>query len=263
MPRCAQRRPDAEVNPVARYLLVNNNNSRTKFALAGRDSLTNVRATVETAELTSVSLEKLATGWDFDLAVLASVVPAKAEVICEVFGPDLLEIRHDVNLGMALDFPDPTTIGADRLANAAGVVALFEEVPAVVVDFGTAVTFDIISAQRAYVGGIIAPGLEVMTSYMHERTALLPKIDLEEPPELIGKSTRGAMLSGAVHGYRGMIREVLALLAEELAPNAGNLKIVATGGYAELISAKIPAIGEVLPDLTLEGMRVIANLNAA
>ncbi len=247
---------------MARYLLINNNNSRTKFALAERDALAEERDVVETAELTVEVLEELARRWEFESVVLASVVPEKAKRVREVFSGGLIEIRHDLKLNVALDFPDPTTIGADRLANAAAVVGLFEEVPSIVVDFGTAVTFDIISADRAYVGGIIAPGLEVMASYMHERTALLPKIAIEEPVELIGKSTRSAMLSGAVHGYRGMIREILVQLVAELAPETGRVKTIATGGYAELISAKIETIESVHPDLTLEGMRIIANLNS-
>ena len=245
---------------MARYLLINNNNTRTKFALADSGALAAERDVVETRDLDVNALERLVSPWDFEQIVLASVVPAKAELIREHFG-QVLEVRHDSRLGVELDFPDPSTIGADRLANAAAVVGLFDETPAIVVDFGTAVTFDIISAKRAYVGGIIAPGIDAMTSYLHEKTALLPKIEISEPDELIGKSTRSAMLSGAVHGYRGLIREILDQLITELAPNSQSVKIVATGGYAELISAKIPAIDAVLPDLTLEGMRLIANLN--
>lgn len=246
---------------MAAYLLINNNNTRTKFALSDRDRLLAERDVVQTSELDTAALREIAARWEFERIVLASVVPAKAAIAREVFGQQLLEVRHDSKLGVALDFPDPSTIGADRLANAAGVVALFDETPAIVVDFGTAVTFDIISAERAYVGGIIAPGLDAMTDYLHERTALLPKIEIEEPAELIGKSTKAAMLSGAVHGYRGLIKEILQQLLAELAPSGDPVRTVATGGYAELISREIPAIDAVLPDLTLEGMRVIANLN--
>ncbi|MEM1296692.1 MAG: type III pantothenate kinase [Verrucomicrobiota bacterium] len=246
---------------MARYLLINNNNTRTKFALADVGQLLAERDWVETRQLTGTVLQELESRWEFESVVLASVVPDKAAMVQSHFGDRVFEIQHQMQLGVALEFPDPSTIGADRLANAAGMVALFGETPAIVVDFGTAVTFDIISADRAYVGGIIAPGLDVMTSYLHERTALLPKIEIEEPEQLIGKSTRSAMLSGAVHGYRGMIREILDQLKAELAPESGIVKTVATGGYAELISAKIAAIDAVIPDLTLEGMREIANLN--
>jgi type III pantothenate kinase len=248
----------------AAYLLINNNNSRTKFALSDRDGLRDTRAVVETASMDEAELKRVTAGWEYETVVLASVVPRKAELVRTVWaGIPLIEVTHRLKLGVALDFPDPSTIGADRLANAAGIVALSDEVPCIVVDFGTAVTFDVISASRAYVGGIIAPGLSAMTDYMHERTALLPKIEIEEPKELIGKSTRSAMLSGAVHGYRGLIKEILCQLEAELTGGTRHVRTVATGGYAGLISAKIPSIDAVLPDLTLDGMRIIANLNLA
>jgi len=89
----------------------------------------------------------------------------------------------------------------------------------VVVDFGTAVSFDIVSAEGNYVGGVLAPGLEAMTDYLHQRTALLPKISLLEPPSAIGKSTKHAMLAGAVYGYRGMVRQILQEIGKELGIN--------------------------------------------
>jgi len=128
-----------------------------------------------------------------------------------------------------------------------------------VVDFGTAVTFDIINRQKKYVGGVIAPGLEAMTDYLHQRTAQLPKIRLLEPPSAIGKSTKHAMLAGAVFGYRGLVREIIAQIRTEL--GARRLTVVATGGYAELIAAGLEEIDDVHPNLTLEGLRIIGALN--
>ncbi len=247
---------------MSEYLLINNNNTRTKLALASSDALEPDRASILTAELDPMRLHEVTVGWSFERLILASVVPKKAAVVRESFSSlPILEISSKIQLGIDLDFPEPDSIGADRLANAAAVVRLFKAAPAVVVDFGTAVTFDIISASGAYVGGIIAPGLELMTTYLHEKTALLPLIEIEEPARLIGKSTREAMLSGAVHGYRGMIEGILERLQNELSPAGDPVKIVATGGYAQLISRAIPAIEAVLPDLTLEGMRLIANQN--
>jgi type III pantothenate kinase len=127
------------------------------------------------------------------------------------------------------------------------------------VDFGTAVTFDIISAGKKYVGGVIAPGLEAMTDYLHQRTALLPKISLIEPPGPIGKSTKHAMLAGAVYGYRGLVREILVQLRKEL--GAKTVRVVATGGYADLIAAGVSEIESVHTGLTLEGLRLIGTLN--
>src|SRR5205085_7876210 len=134
------------------------------------------------------------------------------------------------------------TIGADRLANAVAVKALYGA-PALVVDFGTAVTFDVVNKEGNYVGGIIAPGLSAMTDYLHEKTALLPKIKIREPGVVIGKNTEEAMLIGAVHGYRGLIRGLIAELKTEL--RARRLPVVATGGYAPLIANKMPEITAV------------------
>ncbi len=128
------------------------------------------------------------------------------------------------------------------------------------VDFGTAVTFDIVSDRRAYIGGVIAPGLEAMTSFLYQRTALLPKVSLKEPRRAIGKSTIQAMLSGAVFGYRGLVREILAQVREEQFPRK-KVHVVATGGYAQLIARGLPEIGVVHPNLTLEGLRIVGNLN--
>ncbi|MEZ5303730.1 MAG: type III pantothenate kinase [Verrucomicrobiales bacterium] len=192
--------------------------------------------------------------------MLSSVVPGKNAAVRDAVPCPLLVLDHTCELGVAIDYPRPETIGADRLANAAAAAALYG-CPSVVIDFGTAVTFDVLSAAGAYTGGVIAPGLEAMTHYLHERTALLPEIDLTEPTSPVGRSTRDAMLAGAVIGYRGLVKEILSAVMEEIgSPDAAN-EVIATGGYAELIGAKVPAIAHVHPTLTLEGLRIAANLN--
>ena len=122
---------------------------------------------------------------------------------------------RDACAASALIIPKPNTIGPDRLANAVAARHRFGA-PAVVVDFGTAVTFDVVDRAGNYVGGIIAPGLAAMTDYLHEKTALLPRIRIREVKSPIGKSTEQAMLVGAVHGYRGLIRELIVELKREL-----------------------------------------------
>ncbi len=128
--------------------------------------------------------------------------------------------------GVGIDYPQPNTIGPDRLANAVAARHRFGA-PVVVVDFGTAVTFDVVDRAGNYVGGIIAPGLAAMTDYLHEKTALLPRISIREVKSPIGKSTEQAMLVGAVHGYRGLIRELIMELKREL--KVRRLPVVATG----------------------------------
>jgi type III pantothenate kinase len=241
------------------FLLIDVSNSFTKVALSTR-ACVGQRRKIATARLTAGSFQKLVRGWKFHTAVLSSVVPQKNRLIRSSLKSRLLIVGPALNLGVGIDFPNPKTIGADRLANAAAVVHLYGA-PAVVVDFGTAVTFDVISPGRKYVGGVIAPGLEVMTDYFYQRTALLPKINLLEPVAAIGKSTRAAMLSGAVHGYRGLVERILAEIRREISPGK-KIRVIATGGYAELIAAKLPEIDKVNPLLTLDGLRIIGNLNA-
>jgi type III pantothenate kinase len=163
-------------------------------------------------------------------------------------------ISAKLDLGIGVRYPRPKQIGADRLANAVGVTELYGA-PAIVVDFGTAVTFDIVNSRREYVGGVIAPGLAAVTEYLYQRTALLPRITLAEPRSAVGKSTVEAMRVGAVVGYRGLVKEILAALRRE--PGMKRAVVVATGGYGELMARKIPEIHHVNPMLTLEGLRFI------
>lgn len=191
-------------------------------------------------------------------AVLCSVVPRATpkiqQVIWSLWKLKAVVLTPKTLRGVGIDYPKPNTIGPDRLANAVAARHHFGT-PAVVVDFGTAVTFDVVDARGNYVGGIIAPGLAVMTDYLHERTALLPRIKIREVKSPIGKSTEHAMLVGAVHGYRGLVRELIVELKREL--KTKQLPVVATGGYAGLIAAKLPEISAIEPDLTLEGLRLV------
>jgi len=196
-----------------------------------------------------------------DIFVVCSVVPKKNGVVRKAARRSrILWLTPRVKLGVGIDYPNPKTIGADRLANAAAVAALYG-CPAIVVDFGTAVTFDIVSEKRKYVGGVIAPGLESMTNFLYQRTALLPKLSLQEPRSAVGKSTLEAMRSGAVIGYRGLVREIIARIKAERFPGK-KMHVIATGGYADLIATRLPEIDAVHPNLTLEGLRIAGNLNS-
>jgi type III pantothenate kinase len=190
-------------------------------------------------------------------AAYASVVPAVTPLISffvqEKLGVAALALTAATVRGIGIDYPKPESIGADRLANAMAARHRFGA-PVVVVDFGTAVTFDIVDRRGNYVGGIIAPGLDVMTDYLHEKTALLPRIRIRDVKAQVGKNTEEAMLIGAVHGYRGMIRELAAQVKRAL--KCRDLPLVATGGYARLIAARMPEIKAVAPLLTMEGLRL-------
>jgi type III pantothenate kinase len=190
-------------------------------------------------------------------AALCSVVPRATPQVRKFLKRrwklNCLELNAKTVRGVGIDYPRPETIGADRLANAVAARRHFGA-PAVVVDFGTAVTFDVIDRAGNYAGGIIAPGLAAMTEYLHEKTALLPRIKIREVRGVIGKNTEQAMLIGAVKGYRGLIRELIRELKKTL--RAKKLPVVATGGYAKLIAAQMPEIIAVDPLLTLEGLRL-------
>jgi type III pantothenate kinase len=189
-------------------------------------------------------------------ACFCSVVP-KVSPHCARFLRALkipfLELNSKSVRGVGINYPNPKSIGPDRLANAIAVKALCGA-PALVVDFGTAVTFDVVDRAGDYIGGIIAPGLSAMTDYLHEKTALLPKIKIREPGGVVGKNTEQAMLIGAVHGYRGLVRGLIAELKREL--KTRRLPVIATGGYAGLIAERMPEITAVHPNLTLEGLRL-------
>lgn len=197
-------------------------------------------------------------------AALCSVVPrATPRAVAAVrrrWQVSPLVLTSETLVGVGVDYPRPRTIGPDRLANAVAARHRFGA-PVIVIDFGTAVTFDVVNAAGDYAGGIIAPGLSAMTDYLHEKTALLPRIRIRDPHRVIGRSTEEAMLVGAVHGYRGMVRELLAALQAEL--GARTLPVVATGGYARLIARALPEIAAVVPGLTLEGLRRFWELHQA
>src|SRR5580692_1646431 len=195
-------------------------------------------------------------------AVLCSVMPRATPIVRKsvrvLWKLSVLELSPKTLRGVGIDYPKPNSIGPDRLANAVAARQRFGA-PVVVVDFGTAVTFDVVNARGNYAGGIIAPGLAMMTNYLHEKTALLPRIKITEPKRVVGKSTEQAMLAGAVYGYRGLVRELISELKSEL--EAKRLPVVATGGYAKLIAAGLREISAVEPNLTLEGLRLVWQFN--
>lgn len=242
-----------------RRLLIDVGNGRTKFGLASSEDILD-RREHPTREISPESVREITSGWEFEGAVLCSVVPKAVPAFREVFGARLLELRHDTDMGIGIRYPKPESIGPDRLANAVAL-AHMHGAPGIVIDFGTAVTFDILSGDKHYIGGVIAPGLRLMTDYLHERTALLPRVDLREPTSAIGQSTEQAILAGAAIGYRGMVRGILDSVKQELG-NALETHIVATGGDAEWIVSGLGESIAVDPDLTLHGLRIVGNLRS-
>lgn len=239
------------------HLLIDNSNTRTKLALSFGGVLSKWRAVIPTPDLSEELLKRTLRGQDFQKITLCSVVPDATAVIRRSFDQPIHLISHQSKMPITIDYPDPSKIGADRLANASATI-LCRQGPAIVIDFGTAVTFDVISKVGSYLGGVIAPGTASLRDYLHQKTALLPAIQLEEPSSAIGRSTEEAMQVGAVIGYRGLIREILANVRAEL---GGTPTIFATGGDAELIGKGIDDIDFIDQDLTMKGIQAIGDSN--
>ncbi len=195
--------------------------------------------------------------------VIGSVVPALTlsfqELVERYFQQEPLFVTSKVNLGLPIALDQPEQAGADRLANAAAVVALYGGGPTIVVDFGTATNFDVVNAANEYVGGALAPGVSVAADALVSRAARLHKVELEPPPNPIGRNTIHAMQSGIFWGYVGLIEGLVSRIRTSL--DAPDAQVLATGGLAPLIARHTTAIDRIVPELTLDGLRVVYQLN--
>jgi type III pantothenate kinase len=189
--------------------------------------------------------------------VLCSVVPALTAAVAgmaeSVFGVDPVAVGSELDLGISIDYTDPTEVGPDRLANAVAVHAMVEG-PAIVVDFGTATTFDVVDSDGTYLGGAIAPGVMTSAENLFRRAALLYRVALEPPERVIGRSTEDSLRSGIVYGAAGQVDEIVRRIIAEWGQAP---RVVATGGLAEKIALFSRAIDVVEPDLTLYGLSLV------
>ena len=197
----------------------------------------------------------------FSGAIVSSVVPPLTSDIVQMleerFSLKPLVVGPGIKTGIAIRLSEPSSVGADRVVNGVAARELYGK-PALVVDFGTATTFDYVNAAGDYEGGVIAPGLTVSLESLVSRTAKLPRIELVWPQSVIGKSTVQAMQSGALVGYVAMVDGLIDEIVKETGPLS---HIVATGGLGEIITKHSRRIKTFDPHLTLKGMRIIAALN--
>jgi type III pantothenate kinase len=193
---------------------------------------------------------------------ISSVVPRLTttfvELVQRYIHVEPLVVTHRTKTGIRVEIDQPEQAGADRIVNTAAVVALYGA-PAIVIDFGTATTFDIVSPGGAYRGGAIAPGINVSQDALVSKTARLHKVDLVPPPCVIGTNTIHAMQSGIFLGYVAMIEGMVARF--KAAMNDESVKVIATGGLAVLFQENTTVIDLIAPELTLEGLRVIYEMN--
>jgi type III pantothenate kinase len=250
---------------MSRCLVVDVGNTSTAIGLvAGRRvrGARHVQGGIRDLRACCDALAELTQAGGVEGSVIASVVPKATpqwqRLLRKSVPGEPLVVTHRLDLGVAVRYPNPGAIGADRLANASGASALYG-CPVIVADFGTALTFDIVSRDGAYVGGVIAPGLPLMTEYLYEKTALLPLIELRGPCAPVGRNTEAAMRIGAQVGYRGMVREIVSHLTA--ANDLPNVRLCATGGYARWALRGIDLPFAFAPTLTLLGLGRIFNLN--
>ena len=192
---------------------------------------------------------------------IASVVPqldgALAEIAANDFGITPLFVDHTTDTGLKLLYDTPSELGADRIVDAAGALAKYGA-PCIVVDFGTATTFNAVSAAHEYLGGVIAPGVMISAEALFSRTAKLPRVEIKPPEKVIATSTRGAMQSGLYYGYAGLVDRVLEQMIAELGSQP---RVIATGGHAPVIASASKFIEKIDATLTLDGLRLIYERN--
>lgn len=190
-------------------------------------------------------------------SVVPSVTAALREMTVKYFGFKPVVVEAGVKTGMPILTENPREVGADRIVNAVGAADLYDG-PVVVIDFGTATTYDAISARGEYLGGVIAPGVEISLGALYTRAAALRRVELVEPRSVIGRTTVESIQAGALFGFAGQVDGICRRMADELGP----LTVVATGGLAEWIAPYTESIERIEPWLTLHGLRLVFARNA-
>jgi len=189
--------------------------------------------------------------------IIASVVPPLDAVLNEMvsgyFSVKPVFVTHE-NAGIPVLYNDPREVGADRIVNAVATIHKWGK-PAIVVDFGTATTFDAITSKGEYVGGVIAPGIVISAEALYEHAARLPRIEIQKPVDVIGRSTIGSMQSGIFYGYVALVDGIIGRMKDELGHNT---RVIGTGGQAPFIRQETKLIETIDPNLTLDGLQLVA-----
>jgi type III pantothenate kinase len=199
---------------------------------------------------------KLITG-----VIISTVVPPLLPVMIEMsnkyFRLDPMVVTYEIKTGIKMRYDNPKEVGADRIVNAAAAYKRYGG-PIIIVDFGTATTFCAVTKDGEYLGGAIAPGVKISAEALFQRASKLPRVELAKPPKVIGADTISAMQAGIIYGYAGLVDGIVERMKMELSAEA---RVVATGGLAELVSPETKTIQEIKPHLTLEGLRLLYEIN--
>ncbi|MFH1379659.1 MAG: type III pantothenate kinase [bacterium] len=198
---------------------------------------------------------------DIHSIMAASVVPKLSKIFYAAVKKNIkasfLEVNRKLHTGITLEVDKPAQVGADRIVNAAAISHINKQ-SSIIVDFGTATTFDCILSGGVYIGGVIAPGPDISAKALHAYTAQLPLVKIRKISKIIGKNTVACMQSGLYYGYKGLITEILTNLKNNM---PSNVQVYATGGLGEFWAGQVPGIQKVYPHLTLEGLRVLWDYN--
>ena len=197
---------------------------------------------------------------EVEAVIVASVVPQLDQTL-KLMSESYLQLTplfvdHTTNTGLKILYDEPSELGADRIVDAVAAVEKYGP-PCIVVDFGTATTFNAISSNREYLGGIIAPGIMTSAEALFSRAAKLPRVPIERPRNVIGKSTVEAMKSGIYYGYAGLIDRLIEQIREEM----GDAKVIVTGGLARVVKDQLHCVSEFDENLTLDGLRIVYEMN--
>ena len=241
-------------------------NTQTVFGLFDGATLAHDYRVATDRRRTADELHVLTAGLldldEIDGISLASTVPAlvrEYQQLAEKVGVPILVLGPGVSTGIAIRYDDPREVGPDRIANAVAAKERYGA-PCIVVDFGTSTNFDFVSPEGEYVGGVLAPGIEISMDALFSRAARLFRVDFTAPPTVIGKTTQTALQSGLVYGFAGQVDEIVTRIRAELGVEA---RAVATGGLADIVAPHSRTLEQTDPFLTLEGLRLVYSRNSA